>query len=66
MMPLAQIRFRNQQRAQPVGRDRDRLDIGQRLLIDQEWSARKLRELAHEIAALVRDDVLRARRRPAG
>ena len=61
--PLAELGLGDQQGAQPVGRDRDRLDVGQRLRVDQRRPARQLGELAHEIAALVGDDVRRARRR---
>ena len=55
--PLAEIGLGNQQGAQPVGRDRDRLDVGQRLLVDQIGTAGKLGELAHEIATFVDDDL---------
>ena len=56
--PLAQIGLGDQQRAQPIRRDGHRLDIGQRLLVDQRRPARQLGELAHEVAPLMRDDVL--------
>ena len=56
---LAEIGFGDQQRAQAIGGNRHGLDVGQRLLVDEIWPARQLCELAHEIAALVRDDVRR-------
>src|SRR5690242_17675758 len=58
---LAEIGFGNQQGAEAIGRNRYRLDIGQRFLIDEVRTPRKLGELAHEIAALVGDDVGRLR-----
>ena len=49
--------FGDQQSAQPVGRDRHDLRVGERVLVDQVRPARQLGQLAHEIAALVGDDV---------
>ena len=54
--PLAQFRLGDQQGAQPLGRDLDRLAAGQRLGVDQGRPPRQLRELAHERAGLVDDD----------
>ena len=59
---LAEIGFGDQQGAQPLRRNGDGFDVGQRRLVDEIRPAGQLRELAHEIAALVRDDVRRARR----
>ena len=55
--PLAQVGLCNQQGAHAIGRNRDQLHVGQRGRVDQVRTARKLRQLAHEIAALVSDDV---------
>ena len=55
--PLAQLGLGDEQRAQPLRRDHHRLDIGQRIGVDQRRPPRKLRQLAHERAALMGNDV---------
>ena len=54
---LPKIGLGDQQRAQPLGRNGQGLDVGQRGRVDEVGAARKLREFAHEIAALVGGDV---------
>ena len=54
---LAKVGFGDQQGAQAIRRDRDRLDVGPGDRVDQIGPARQLGELAEEIAALVSDDV---------
>ncbi len=55
--PLAKLRLGDEQSAQPVRRDGERLDLGQRGRIDEEGTAGELGQLAEEGAALVADDV---------
>ena len=55
---LAEIGLGDQRGAQPIRRDRQGFDIGQRRRVDEIGPAGQLREFAHEIAALVRDDVV--------
>ena len=54
--PLAKLGLGDQQGAQPLRRNQHRLDVGQRLGLDQRRPARQLGELAHEGARLVGDD----------
>ena len=60
--PLAELGFRDQQRAQPVRRDDQSLDRSVRVGIDQDGPARELSELAHERRR--RSWVVIRRRRP--
>ena len=56
--PLAELRLGDEQGAQPVRRDHQRLDLAQRMGVDQRRLARQLGELADEGARAVGDDEL--------
>ncbi len=55
---LAKVGFRNQHRPKAVGWYGDGFDVGQRLFVDQIRTPGQLRELTHEIAALMDNDLL--------
>ena len=55
--PLAQLGLGDKQRPKPLRRHHHRLDIGQGIGVDQRRPPRKLRQLAHERAALMGNDV---------
>ena len=58
--PLAEIRFRDQQRPEPVRRDEQGLHRPSRIGVHQGRPARQLRQFAHERARVVGDDQLAA------
>src|SRR6185312_8451563 len=53
---LAELRFRDQHGAQPLGRDDQGLDPLARMAVDERGPAGERRELAHERAGLVRHE----------
>ena len=62
---LAEVRFPDQQSAQPVGRDDERVHLVLGDGVDQGRASGQLRQLPHERAGTVRDDQLMIARRVA-
>ena len=54
--PLAKLGLGDQQRAEPLGRDDQRLDRSPGMAVDQRRAPRQLAKLAHEAADAVGDD----------